>query len=232
MQVFKVIVLFILFQCVQLNGALAAQKAKVTSPKVDVYSAADFDSEVLGSVDEGETFYISDKVYGPFFRIKLKSGKIGYIPDTEVYIEGKGRAVPGAGDVDEDPFLQQIDLGEDPDASQKKDKNSKSNLQRDDEEYDENERSGVTIQLINYHEDTLGAVQIDDLTAIGYKSISDLSWEVLVSFQAPKYYSKLLDATAKGANIWGDFGVSNEVPFFKRFSACYSGGFFGHLSIL
>ncbi len=225
------IVLFILFFSII---SAAEQKAKIVSPQVEIYSNADFDSDVLETVKAGESYSISDQVYGPFFRIKLKSGKIGYIPDTEVFIEGKGRVVPGAAEVDEDPFLQQMTTP-DEEPKNKKKLNSKKNKQddeEDDDDDDEREYSGLTVQLINYHEDTLGAVQVDDLTAIGYKSIHDLAWEILVSFKAPAYYGKLLNASVKGLNVWGDFGVSNEVPLSRRVSGRYGGAFFTHASIL
>lgn len=206
----------------------AAQKAKIISPNVDVYSDADFDSDILETVKLGETYMISNKVYGPFFRIKLKSGKIGYIPDTEVDIEGKGRVVPAAKDKDEDetsddPFLNDME------APFKKNKKS----QRDADEEEDEDLQGVTLQLVNYHEDTLGAVQIDDLPAIGYKSISDFAaWEVIASFKAPKYYSDQLNASVRAINVWGTFGISSEVPLLPSWSARYGGGLMGHASFV
>jgi hypothetical protein len=193
-----------------------------------VYSDADFDSDILETVKLGETYMISNKVYGPFFRIKLKSGKIGYIPDTEVDIEGKGRVVPAAKDKDEDetsddPFLNDME------APFKKNKKS----QRDADEEEDEDLQGVTLQLVNYHEDTLGAVQIDDLPAIGYKSISDFAaWEVIASFKAPKYYSDQLNASVRAINVWGTFGISSEVPLLPSWSARYGGGLMGHASFV
>lgn len=207
-------------------STFAAQKAKIVSPAVDVYSDADFDSDIVETVKGGETYLISDKVFGPFFRIKLKSGKIGYIPDTEVYIEGKGRVVPIPEDSEEqtdDPFLNDMD------PPFKKDKKDRKN--QDDEE-DEDLR-GITLQLVNYHEDTLGAVQVDDLPAIGYKSISDFAaWDIFASFKAPKYYSDKLDASVRAINIWTTFGLSNELPLLPSWSARYGAGLMGHASFV
>lgn len=226
----------------------AVQKAKIISPEVDVYISADFDSDVLGSVKSGETYFISDKVFGPFFKIKLKNGKIGFIPDTEVYIEGKGLAVPGAANSEDDPFLQSMDsennnsnkvnnkskkpneLLNQPKAQQKEQQTDAENDSED--ETTETSFSGLTLQLINFHEETMGAIQVDDLLAIGYKSLSDISWEIMASFKVPKYYSQNLDAKINGFNLWSDLGISNEVPFNRRVSARYGGGLFLHLQAL
>ena len=62
----------------------AAQKAKIIGDFVEVYVASDFDSEQIDEVYKGETYQVSDKNYGPFYRIKLKNGKIGYIVDYEL----------------------------------------------------------------------------------------------------------------------------------------------------
>lgn len=221
MKIYFFLVFIFLFQT-----SWSAQKAKIVSPQSDIYSAADFDSDVLGSVKGGESYMISSKVYGPFFRIQMKSGKIGYIPDTEVYIEGKGLAVPEGGDVEEDPFLNDM---EDPPETINKTKNKKSKKFQED---DDQVLKGLTLQLVNYHEDTLGAVQVDDLPAIGYKYLSDLTWEVLLSFKTPKYYSDKLQATVKSYNLWADFGISNDVPLSPVFSGRYGAGLFSHLSIV
>lgn len=210
------------------STAFAAQKAKIVSPSVDVYTDADFDSDILETVKVGETYLISNKVYGPFFRIKLKSGKIGYIPDTEVDIEGKGRVIPSAPEQDnedpsDDPFLNDMDSPF---------KKSKKTERDTDDEEDEN-LQGVTLQLVNYHEDTLGAVQIDDLPAIGYKSISEFAaWELMASFKSPKYYAEKLNASARAINVWGTFGFSNEVPLLPSWSARFGGGLMGHASFV
>jgi hypothetical protein len=220
-----IIVVILLFQS---SVLFAVQKAKIISPQVDVYSDADFDADVLESVKAGESYFISDKVYGPFFKIKLKSGKIGYIPDTEVSVDGKGRVVPSAEDADGDPFLQEI---EDPPETNKNKKSAKKKKDEVDPE-DEEEIHGVTFLMVNFHEDTLGSVQIDDLPAIGYKTLGEISWEVFASFKAPKYYSHNLNASVKGFNLWSDFGMSNDIPFSKWVIARYGGGLFGHISVL
>lgn len=222
-------ILFFLAAILFSSWVWSAQKAKIINPTADVYTEADFDSDIMDTVKSGETYPISNKIYGPFYRIKLKSGKIGYIPDTDLDIEGKGRVVPvterDRDEADEDPFLKDIDSP--PSAS----KNKKSRKSIEDEEPMDENLHGVTLQLVNYHEDTLGAVQVDDLPAIGYKRISDFAaWELIASFKAPKYYSDKLNASARAVNLWGGFGFSNEVPLIQILSARYGGGLMAHAS--
>ncbi len=203
----------------------AAQKAKVASPEVEIYSGADFDSEIIDVAKKGQTYMISDKPIGAFYKIKTKSGKIGYIPDYEVEIPGKGRTPP--------KDFEDVMMGDLVDET-KKEKQSKAQKKIEEEEDQEEEFEknyhGLTLQVINFHENTLGGVQVDDLTAIGYKSISDLSWEVIVAFKTPKYYTEKLNASVNGFNLWTDFGISNRVELTPRTLLRYGGAFFAHAS--
>lgn len=200
----------------------AAQKAVISSDESDIYADADFDSDILTSVRKGESYLVSDKVYGAFYRIQLKSGKIGYIPDTEVIVNGKP--------FEERPFQDALLM------DKKKNKNSKNKKNDDDFPDDQDEepfdfnRQGVTLQVINYHEDTMGALRVDDLIAIGYKSISDASWEIMGSFKAPKYYADKTGNSAQGFNLWADYGINNTVQVSKSSAFRYGGSFMGHFS--
>lgn len=202
--------------------AIAAQKAKIVSSEVEIYADADFDSEVLTSVREGEIYFISDKTYGPFYRIKLKNGKVGYIVDYELDIEGKGR-------------LQEKDLD-----VLMFERMSRDNKKMDDHLDEQTEEAqlfgkpymGPMIQFINYHENTMGGDQVDDLWALGYKKISDFSWSVIGSFGAPKYYADKTGGRTTGLNLWGDIGVSSQVVNFKNSGIRFGGSLFTHISLI
>lgn len=203
------------------------QKAKIVSPEVEVYAQSDFDSEVISSVYEGEHYLISDKTYGAFYRIKLKNGKIGYIVDYELDIEGKGRFK----EKDLDVLLYE-------DAMKLKPETNSAN--RSDAEEEEavfgRAYSGPTVQLINFHENVLGADQVDDLVAVGYKKVADMAWSLSGSFKVPKYYSDYADKTggnAKGLKLWTDLGFSNEVADLSSNSSLrFSGTFFTQVSLI
>lgn len=200
--------------------AFAAQKAKILSPEVEIYADADFDSDVISSVDQGETYMISDKPYGPFYRIKLKNGKVGYIVDYELDIEGKGPFKPK--DLDQEIEAEAFRLAkEDPDREDEEETQLFGRLY-----------AGPTLQLINYNENTMGAVQSDNLLAIGYKNISLIAWSLLASLQTPKYYAEKTGGSAKGLNLWGDFGFSNPVINFGKSELRFAGSLFAHLSFI
>ena len=202
-------------------SALAVQKGVINSDETDIYSEADFDADIIDNVRKGETYLISDKTYGAFYKIKTKSGKIGYIADHEVNVNGKP--------FQEKPF--QDDLLTDV----KNKKNQKSKKQDDEIPEEDNEpfdffRQGPTVQLINYHEDTMGSLRVDDLLAFGYKSISDVSWEVLASFTSPKYYAEKTGGSVQSINLWADYGINNTVLISKKNAFRYGGSIMGHFS--
>ncbi|MBC7419510.1 MAG: SH3 domain-containing protein [Bdellovibrio sp.] len=225
MQTSFLVIIFILMGAFS-NSASAAQKGKIVSEEVEIYTGPDFDAEILGTVRQGETYIVSDKLSGAFYKIKLKSGKIGFIPDYEVNVDGKGRVQPK--DFDE------VMMGDEIKPNSKKSKKGKAKIEEEDDEDPEAEFDrvyrGITLQLINFHEDTLGGVQIDDLLAVGYKSVGDFSWEVMGAFKAPKYYEEKLKASVNGFNLWADFGISNRMEMTRRTTVRYGAAFFTHAS--
>lgn len=204
------------------DSAWAVQKAKIISTEVEIYEEADFDSEIISSVHEGETYLISDKTYGPFYRIKLKNGKIGYIVDYELDIEGKGRIKEK--DLDAVLFEQMSGLIND---SQNKVTDAAEEAEVFGLGY-----SGPALQLINFHENVFGADQVDDLLAVGYKNISDMAWSILGSFKVPKYYTDKVGYSAKGMKVWADLGFSSQVVNYRKSSIRFSGTLFTHVSLI
>lgn len=210
--------------------ALAAQNAKVIGSEVEIYAEGNFDSEVVDYVREGETYQISDKTYGPFYRIKLKNGRIGYIVDYQLDVEGKGRIVP--------KDLDQVLLEEE----QRRLKNRppapppENPEEPSEEDFFGRDYGGFTVQLINYHEDTMGGVQIADLLALGYKAVvplsSGLSWSVIGSYGAPKYYAEKTGGSARGVKLWADLGFSNPMVSFQSSDLRIGASVFSHVSLL
>ena len=153
------------------SPAIAVQKGIVNVPEADVYQDENFDSEVIDNLKSGETYQVSDKVYGQFYKIKLKSGKIGYIADYELKINGK--------EFQDEPFKEGLEEIKPPLKKSPLRKKSKAKAQADpqfdedseDESFFKEHFSGVTLQLINLHEETMGSVQVDNLYAIGFKSM-------------------------------------------------------------
>ncbi len=205
----------------------SAQKGTVNVPEADIYSDEDFDAEVIENVKRGETYLISNKTYGAFYKIKLKSGKIGYIADYQLDINGK-------------PFQEKPFRTDGDELSQPKKSNKSKKSKQDDpveKEYEDDDDdlsfktdfSGVTLQLINFHEETLGTLQVDNLYAVGYKKMNEsLAWEVFVSPQAPKYYAEKSKGSVEGFHIWGLSGFNTLVPVSKFSRLRYGGSLMLH----
>ena len=200
----------------------AVQDAKIVGDAVEIYSEADFDSPVIDEVYKDESYKISSKIYGPFYRIKLKSGKVGYIVDYELNINGKGPFVEK--DLDEMELKGAMEAQPPP-------LNDEQAEAEDQEVFGKN-YSGFVLQLYNYHEDTMGSVQVDELVAIGYKSIKTLSWSVVGTTQIPKYYTDPPGNSAKGLKLWADVGFSNEIGQFTSAALRFSGNIFTHISVI
>lgn len=67
----------------------AAQMAEVIVDGAMVYKKGDFGAPVLGYLRKGKKVKISNKTYGPFHKVKLRQGIIGYISDIDIRILGK-----------------------------------------------------------------------------------------------------------------------------------------------
>jgi hypothetical protein len=199
-------------------SAYAVQNAKIMGDVVEVYQYDDFDSDIIDEVHKGETYKISSKIYGPFYRIKLKSGKVGYIVDYQLDIEGKGPFREK--DLDEMTLQEAIEAKPAPlDAS----------AEAEEQEVFGKSLSGPMLLLYNYHEDTMGSEQVDELIAAGYRSIHTFAWSVAGSFQLPKYYATA-GRSGQAIQVWGDVGFSNDIAQFNNAALRFSGNIFGHVS--
>lgn len=217
----KSLLLACFFIC--LSGvAHAVQNAKIIGEEVEIYEAADFDSEIIDQVNKGESYKISSKPYGAFYRIKLKSGKVGYIVDYELDIEGRGPM--------REKDLDEMELKEALAAKPLADLDAQT--KEEEQQVFGRDYQGPILLLYNYHEDTMGGEQIDELVALGYRSIKTLSWSIAGTTQVPKYYTKGPGNSATGIQLWGDFGISSEIAKFETTALRFSGNLFGHLSLI
>ncbi|MAF92613.1 MAG: SH3 domain-containing protein [Bdellovibrionota bacterium] len=93
----KIILLFLLS-----TPIFAAQRAEVIIDGAMVYKKGDFGAPVLGYLRKGKLVKISNKNYGPFYKVKLRQGVIGYISDIDIRIVSgpggrKARTAKGRG---------------------------------------------------------------------------------------------------------------------------------------
>jgi hypothetical protein len=205
-----------------LASAFAQNKARVINPDTDVFSDADFNSNILGTVDPDETFLVSKKKYGEaFYKVKFKDGTIGYIPDSEVNIEGIGTVKPR-------PFR-----GEEP-LDQKALEKLRQEEKLDPDEDTENPKiayKGALFSVINFREETLGATQVSDLSAFGFRYQpmegnfqSGIAYDLIVAPKAPTYYADKTGGDTSGAVFWGAAGISNISAINTNTSLRYGAG--------
>ena len=218
-------VIFVLLFIILSSSVFAAQKAQIVGEDFEVYVDADFDSDPIAEVREGEVYMVSDKNYGPFYRIKLKSGKVGYIVDYALNIQGKGQLKPK--DLDE---LELIELKKE--AGNSNEEDIAAEEAQDDATLLGRNRGGPAFQFINYREDTMGADRVSDLIAWGYKSVGIFSWSAMGTWQVPKYYSDLPGYKAQGVLLWGDVGFSNTVGQFTNAEIRVGGAVMSRISLI
>lgn len=200
----------------------AAQSAKILGDVVEVYEKPSFDSDVVYEVYRDEVYKISNKTYGAFYRIQYKDNKQGYIVDYELDIEGKGRL--------KEKDLDEMELSEALRIKNLATPNASDNAEE--QEVFGKYYSGPILQLVNYHEDTMGSEQIGELVAVGYKSIKTFSWSVVGTTQVPKYYTEPSGYSASGLKLWADIGVSSEVAQFPGAAIRFGGNVFTHFSAI
>jgi hypothetical protein len=187
------------------------RKAEAVRPDVEIYSHASFDAKIIHYIKPGDYYYISNKTFGPFYKIKISDKILGYVADTELNIQGIGT-------VQEKPFIDDP-VVEGKNKKYKKEKDPE-NFYSDEEEQDEsvikNSYNGLILHLINYHETTMGGLQVGDLYGIGYRYIPFLSdfsasiaWDVTAAYGAPAYYENTLNADTKGLTLWSGAQVVN-----------------------
>jgi len=234
---------FLLYFIAVLIFAAAAQaqkKAQAANPLVEIYKAPSFDAEVIETIQPGQYYPISNQPRGPFYTIKLKNGKIGYVPDTELDIYGEGPFQPRDFLEDED---QRAAKNKNTSANKKSSTKTPSKPKPDDDEEDWEDADeklsyhAVTMQLVNYHEDTLGGIQVSDLWAFGYRRFPELSdfspsfsWDVFGTLQTPNYYKEKTKQPASGFILWSGFQIINISAVNRSTTVRYGAGPFAKFS--
>ena len=190
------------------------RKAQAVRQDVEIYNSASFDAKIIHYIKPGDYYYISNKTFGPFYKIKISDKILGYVADTELNIQGVGT-------VQEKPFIDDADL---PTQKNKKKKGKNPEDFEDEDDVIEEESvfkssyNGLVLHLINYHEKTMNGSQIADLYGIGYRHIpfisdfaASVAWDVTAAYGAPTYYKDILNADTKGLTVWSGAQIVNIV---------------------
>lgn len=205
-----------------------SQKAVVINQGALVYKNADFDAPVLAELKAGQVYNISLKQKGPFYKIRLKPGVVGWIADNDIRPAKAGRLPLKAGT----------------EGSSKKDGNS-TKQEKPPEEKDsflEKKRSksfyasryrGPIFSYLTYRENTMGALRSENMSFYGFRVAGpdtmftgDLRTDAEFLFHsgAPSYYEKKTGLAARGWIFITDFIFETASPQSKWHMLTYGFG--------
>lgn len=179
-----------------------AQQATVINDEALVYQDADFDAPIIATLKRGAVYNISLKVKGPFYKIRLKPGTLGWIADTDVQ--------PGI--INLEPTSKTKKTG-------KKKDEEKSSLPK--KPFFASRYRGPAFDYINFTENTLGEGRSDYLLFYGIKfnGFDTLvegeiytEGNILFHVGAPKYYAEVTKKSADGFILLADFLLQAVTP--------------------
>ncbi len=172
----------------------ASQWGTIVVDEAIVFHEPDFDAEMISQVRRGEIFPMSVRPQGPFYKIKLKDGRLGWVMDVDIK----------AGRLKQDTI--NIKLLE---------KNSKDQASLTDKlkatprvHFAGQRWRGLQYELIQFSEKTLGKKRSDSLGFVGlriagpntlFEGDTFVTTDLLFYTTAPKYYEQ---ATGEKADGW------------------------------
>ncbi len=200
--IFLVLILFSAF----LKAQSANPKAKIKTEGAIVYKNADFDSAVLTYLHEGDELEVSNKLFGgAFYRVRTKSGAIGYVADTDVFkTKSMLSAMPNSAD-----------------NKKNKSKIEKPNRPEKKRSFQYTKYIGLEYDLVNYRENTMGMRPTEQLSFLGVKLFGpDLAISGAIITQmnfkfyngAPKFYETATQQPSQGMILMGDFQFITAFP--------------------
>ncbi|KHD87758.1 MAG: hypothetical protein OM95_12135 [Bdellovibrio sp. ArHS] len=174
-----------------------AQQATVLLDGALVYQDADFDAPVIATLKRGAVHSISTGKKGPFFKIRLKPGSVGWISDTDVK-----------------PGVYKL-------AAPKEEKKRVEEKEEKRKPFFATRYRGPALDFINFTEDTLGQERSEFLPFYGVKFngfntifTGEIYTEgnILFHLGAPKYYSEVTGKGGDGFIFLADFLFQTVLP--------------------
>lgn len=198
--------IIIVFLCLipQITRAQTAQKATVVLDGALVYQDADFDAPVIATLKLGEVYDISRAKKGPFHKIRIKPGTVGWVADVDVK-----------------PGIIKIK----PPEKEKKERRKKPFFAA--------RYRGPTFDYINFTEDTLGEERSAGMLFYGVKfnGFNTLmegeiytEGNILFHIGAPQYYSDYTKKGADGFIVMANFLFQTVLPQSKSMLFYYGFG--------
>lgn len=191
-----------------------SQQATIVNEAL-VYQNDDFDAPVIATVKRGGVYTISSGKKGPFHKIRVKPGTVGWIADTDVKI--------GVHKVNTPKQKKEMTPLFDPEKENDKKKKP----------FFASRFRGLTLDYIYYTEDTVGGTQSEFMMFVGAKfygfnTLFDgeiyTESNILFSPSAPKYYEDVTGKSAGGFIFITDFLFQTPTPRGKDVITFYGFG--------
>lgn len=215
---------FILLPFVILGGILTSataawaqsQQGTIQNDAALVYQDDDFDAPVIATLKKGSVYSISTGKKGPFYKIRVKPGSVGWIADSDIK--------PGVHKTATPKPEKEIKPLFDPEKPEKQDKKKAFFSQR---------YRAFTVDYIYFTEDTVGGQQSEFMTFYGAKfygfnTLFDgeiyTESNLLFAPTAPKYYEDITGRAASGFAFLVDFLFQTPVPRGKDVMTFYGMG--------
>lgn len=180
------------------NKVAQSQKATIINNESMIYQDADFDAAVITTLKSGGVYDISIGKKGPFYKIRVKPGTIGYISESDLRV----------GIIKLKPKKELT--GEEYKTKSKKQKSFEKARYR-----------GPVLDMISYVEDTMGSLRNESLLFYGmkwsgYNTFFDgdvyTDANLLFHIGAPSYYESATTNTASGWVIIANFLFQTPLP--------------------
>lgn len=223
MKKIKIISFLIVFFCGWSLWA-QSQQAQIVNQGALVYKDADFDAPILAELKAGQSYAISIKKRGPFYKIRIKTGVTGWIADNDVRLSTVASPVGQAGP-------GKTAKGENTPAS-KSEKKSEAPARPLKPFYSSRYR-GPVVSYLTYNENSMGAIRSQNMPFYGFKVAGPNTMfsgdfrtdaEFLFRSGAPDYYQSATGRAASGWIFITDFIFETAMPQSKWHMVTYGFG--------
>lgn len=198
-----------------LSGSLyGAQKGTVTADETFVYLNPDFDAQIIATLYRGDTFDMSNKPQGPFYKVRLKDKRLGWVSSIDIK--------PGVVEVTE----KKVERKAPPLESHTDEVNAKNN-------FGYQRYQGFFVQALDWKEKTLGKTRKDRLNFYGWNWTGFdtlvegpfyIDTRVLFTFEVPDYYKKVTGFGASGWVVKAQTSFTSANPIGENFLYHYGMG--------
>jgi len=196
--------------------SVGADQAVVITEGAVVFVKPDFDSEAMMQLHAGDSVEVSKRVFGPFHRVRVKNGKMGFLADNDYVVRGSKMEKAWLEAQKKDATLGSQSESE-PDQKPKRIKPFALTRYR-----------GVSFNEVSYREDTMALKPTANILFIGFKAVGpnllvdgDFVTEVNADLypSAPYFYQEATGNSASGWILHTDMLFESIFPQSKSFLA-------------